>query len=144
MLTRQSLQRFRGKRLCRVRRMHFVVDDVVDRSEGEVQFEFDDNSVLLCEGDTDGETIRLGDSPWPDPFSEPLSPDSEAFVRDHGKWVLIDVSAEAPWNRLIGSPVRGTSTIRTSDGHDRGVLIDIGGVLVCIAVSGDETHVAVL
>lgn len=144
MLTRGGLRRYREKRLTRVQRMHFVFDEVVDRSEGELQFEFDDGSVLLCEGDADGETIRFGDTAWPDPFADPLSGRDAEFVRVHGKWGLFDVSEEDPWNRIVGNVVYDIAMVVKPDGRDRGMLIDIGGILICIAVTADETHVGVL
>src|SRR5436190_1195550 len=82
-----------GQRITTIRRIFFVAGGVVERSNGPIEFSFEDGSCLLLESGPDGETLRLSRASWQDPFLAPLSPENADFVARSGKWTAFCVSA---------------------------------------------------
>jgi hypothetical protein len=54
-------------------------------ADGAVEIVFADGGVLFCDTGPDGDSLRLEDFAWTDPFAGPLSPENEEFVRTSGK-----------------------------------------------------------
>src|SRR6266545_507381 len=91
-------------RVCRLR--YQVGDEVVPTLDGgAVELTFSSGATLYGESGPDGDSLRVKDTPWVDPFAGPLSPENEEYVRTSGKWVRHDVSGEPPFDDLIGRKV---------------------------------------
>jgi hypothetical protein len=135
-----------GDTISRVSRIrHQVGDDVVSGSdEGPVEIKFGHGTTLYGESGADGETIRVKDTPWVDPFAGPLSPENEEFVRTSGKWIKQDVSDEQPFAKLIDRRVADIAPIAGITGKQYGLVLNVSGYLLALYVNGDELYVSLL
>lgn len=125
------------QRIVRVERLRY---DYLGRQEhegGDVQLWFDDG-VLHMTVAADGETVRVEDGPWVDPFSGPRSLDNEAYVAKHGKWNLVNVSDEVPFSGLVGKTIEQVAPLTNRFGRIIGAQIVAGEVVFNVYVYADE------
>jgi hypothetical protein len=135
-----------GDTVSRVSRLRYQLgDDIVSgANEGAVEIGFGDGTTLHCDAGPDGETIRAEDTPWVDPFAEPLSPENEEYVRTSGKWIKQDVSDEEPFADLIGRRVVDVAPITGTTGKQYGLVLNVSGYLLALYVNADELRVRLL
>lgn len=130
-----------GTPIRRVRRIHYVYDGRPDTDFGPIELTLGDHFFLL-DSDSDGESLRVAETAWVDPFSEPLSPENRVFVQQSGKWAAFDVSTLDRWAKLIGEPLSDVEAISNDAGKTTGVVLRTahGGALR-LAVIADELFV---
>ena len=130
-----------GSPIRRVRRIHYVHDGQADTDFGPVELTIGQR-VFLFDNESDGDSLRVTEAAWVDPFSEPLSPENRQFVREHGKWTAFDQSTEDDWARFIGDPLRDVETVTNDVGKTIGIILrtERGGVLR-LGVLADELFV---
>jgi hypothetical protein len=141
-----GLAKYVGGTVSRVHRLKYEVDGEVvsDPNEGTVEVVFDGGAVLLCESAPDGETVRIGEVLWADPFAGPLSPENEEYVRTSGKWTRHDVSDADPFTALIGRKVVDIAPIAGSTGKLYGLVLNVSGYLLACYANADELRVRLL
>ena len=92
----------------------------------------------------DGDSVRIHNDAWIDPFAEPLSPANEDYVRTSGKWTKCDVSDEAPFAHLVGRKLIDVAPMPGATGKLYGLLLNASGYLLAIYANADELHVRLL
>ncbi len=133
-----SLTNALGATVQRVRRVHYVFNGRPDTDFGPVELTIGEQ-VFLFDNAPDGESLRIIEQEWHEPFSEPLSEENQEFVEKSGKWTAFDVSTLGPWAKLIGEPLAGVESITNEDGKTTGILIrTTHGGLVRLGVMADE------
>src|SRR5436309_302811 len=105
-----------GSLITTITRVFFVLGGSVDRSNGPIEFSFEDGSCLLLECGPDGEALRLSRRPWDDPFSDPLTPENAEFVQRSGKWTAFDVSGETPYASFVDARLARCDPVRNIEG----------------------------
>jgi len=125
----------------RVRRIHYVYNGRPDTDFGPVELTIGERSFLFENG-ADGESLRVTETAWADPFAEPLSTENREFVERSGKWTAFDVSTVGRWAKLIGEPLSDVEAITDDGGKTTGVVLrtEHGGVLR-LGVMADELFV---
>lgn len=94
-----------GRRIVRVRRLHYTYQAETNTLDGPIELGFADGSVILCDTAADW-TLQFFGAAWNDPFREPLSEGDRQYVARYGKWGGHDVSGQAPYSWLVGETVR--------------------------------------
>jgi hypothetical protein len=130
-----------GGEISRLERLRYEVGGVRGPDGGDVQLWFGDGVVRLGVA-SEGETLRIGDTPWRDPFAEPLSSENAEYVASHGKWTLVDVSDEEPFRELIGKCVTAVMPLTNRFGRFIGVQLVAGDSSLNVYVHADELHVS--
>jgi hypothetical protein len=90
-----------GTPIRRVRRIHYVYDGRPDTDFGPVELTIGER-LFLFDNEADGESLRVTETAWADPFPEPLSSEDREFVERSGKWTAFDVSTLRRWAKPIG------------------------------------------
>lgn len=145
-MTDLQFTKYCGDSVARISRLRYEVGGKVtsDPADGAVEIAFAGGGVLFCDTGPDGDSLRLQDSAWIDPFTGPLSPENEEFVRTSGKWVRYDVSTEPQFVDLIGRKLFDIAPMVGSTGRLHGLLLDISGFKFLIYANADEVHVSLL
>ncbi|WP_123029014.1 hypothetical protein [Mycolicibacterium stellerae] len=142
----RDLEGLVGKTIRSLQRVFYAIGDVVERNEGPLQLEFNDGSVVLFQSGANGRDLTVRSTPWRDPFAGELSEENRAYVAEHGKWSLFDVSGEHPFADVCGRRVARIAEIHlkeqleaegfpvaeaVAEGHieNFGVIV---GVLLCV------------
>lgn len=133
-----------GDNLTGLRRIFYVLNEDVDRSSGGVELRFASGRFLFCDSAPDGDSISVTTDRWADPFEGKMTPENIEYIASHGKLTAIDVSNEAPFDRLIGHQLIDASKIISVTGKMTGLIINVCGKLIAIYVNSDETYVATL
>ena len=106
-----------------------------------LQMSFESGEVLLLDGMPNGEALSANLTAWRDPFAGNLTPENQAFVDNHGKWKLQDVSMMEPYHSLIGQALRRINPIVNQFGTLSGVQLGFDQVKLCFIVEFDECHI---
>ena len=98
--------------------------------------------IVLIDNDADGESLRVTEAEWLDPFSEPLSVENQDFVKRSGKWSSFDVSTSDQWARLIGDRLSEVEPVANAAGKLTGVILRTDHECVLrLGVMADELFV---
>lgn len=145
-MTGIRLAKYVGDTVQRVNRLRYEVGEKVasGANEGSVEITFGSGSTLLCESAADGETVRVADAPWVDPFGGPLSAENLEFQRTAGRWVKYDASDQEPFAGLVGRQVVDIAPITGTSGKQYGVVVNVSGYLLGMYANADELHVRLL
>jgi hypothetical protein len=129
-----------GHQIVRVERLRYEYLGRQERESGDLQLWLDDGALHISVA-ADGETVRVEDGPWVDPFLGPLSVDNEAYVATHGKWNLVNVSEEVPFSSLVGKTIEQVVPLTNRFGRTIGAQIVAGDVVLNVYVDADELFV---
>jgi hypothetical protein len=127
-----------GSSVSRIRRLLYVRKGDVNEKAGPLELAFDDASVFLLDGGSDGESLTADQGAWIDPFQDPLSEDNKRFVLESGKWTAFDVSDRPPYSRFIGSELRSVQPITQPSGKVVGARLVFATGTISVRVSADE------
>jgi hypothetical protein len=130
-----------GAPIRRVRRVFYVFKGQPDTDFGPIELTIGERTFLF-DNEPDGDSLRVRQEVWLDPFSEPLAMEKRAFVEASGKWTAFDVSTDPSWARLIGEPLIGVEPVVSDAGKTTGIVLrtEHGGVLR-LGVMADELFV---
>lgn len=130
-----------GAPIRRVRRIHYVYDGQADTNFGPIELTIGERPFLF-DNEADGESLRVTETAWSDPFSEPLSAENRKFVQESGKWTAFDVSMLGQWAKLIDEPLSDVEAITNDAGETTGIVLRTshGGALR-LGVMADELFV---
>jgi hypothetical protein len=130
-----------GTPIGRVRRIHYVFNGRRDTDFGPVELTIGERTFLF-DNAADGESLRVTETAWADPFAEPLSIENREFVQRSGKWTAFDVSTLGRWAKLIGEPLSDVEAITDDSGKTIGIVLrtENGGALR-LGVMADELFV---
>ena len=127
-----------GRRIKAIRRMFYVHGVDVDRTEGPIELTFDDGSVLLLDAGTDGEELRVGSTPWHDPFAGVSEPEYIEYVAESGKYTAFDVGSEPPYSHLLGCRIAAITESRLHDDRLRAATLEVNGSRLAVETIADE------
>jgi hypothetical protein len=102
---RDKLAGLIGKRIASIRRLLYVVAGRIESETGPIEITLADGSTFLFNVGPDGESLRIEEGRWRDPFTEPLSRENREFIERSGKVTAFDVSGARPYDALIGRTV---------------------------------------
>jgi hypothetical protein len=130
-----------GAPICRVRCIHYVFNGQSDTDFGPVELTIGERTFLF-DNEPDGDSLRVSQEAWVDPFSEPLTEQNRAFIETSGKWTAFDVSAEGSWTQLIGERLSAVEPVMDDAEKTTGVVLrtEHGGMLR-LGVMADELFV---
>lgn len=131
----------RAGKVVRVERTFYDFKGVIDETQGDIQIQFSDGCARFRSA-RGGEVLEVEESPWSDPFAEPLTDENELFVASHGKWRLIDVSGRAHYRDLIGESLSNVRILANRSGRPCGVKLAFGAAVMNVFVDGDEVCVS--
>jgi hypothetical protein len=129
-----------GKRLRRIGRVLYQRGSDIDAVDGPLELEVDGRTFLL-DGAPDGESLRVREGAWEDPFKEPLSDENLRYIREHGKWHRIDCSQHEHYDTLVGQELREVGLLENEHRRIAGVRLSTNGRSMWFVVEGDECHV---
>lgn len=130
-----------GRRVIRIRRVHYVKPDQKTGATGPIEFTFVDAELVLIDVGPDGDGLRLSTGAWHDPFVEPLSAENRAYVEEVGKWTAFDVTADELYASLIGEAVRWVHPGDAAGGSVASLALGFPSSTVDIRAQADELHV---
>jgi hypothetical protein len=134
-----------GDTIARVCRLKYQIgQEIVFDDSGAVEITFAGGPTFFCDSGPDGDSVRIHDDAWIDPFAEPLSPANEDYVRTPGKWTKFDVSDEAPFAHLVGRKLIDAAPMSGATGKLYGLLLNVSGYLLAVYANTDELHVRLL
>jgi hypothetical protein len=130
-----------GTPIRRARRIHYVYNGRPDTDFGPVELTIGERHFLF-DNEADGESLRVTETTWADPFPEPLRTENREFVQRSGKWTAFDVSSVGGWAKLIGEPLSDVEAITDDGGKTTGIVLrtEHGGALR-LGVMADELFV---
>jgi hypothetical protein len=130
-----------GKRIAFIRRLLYVFAGRVESDIGPVEITFSDGSTFLFNVGPDGESLRIEEGQWRDPFREPLSSENREFVERSGKVTAFDVSAKPPYSPLIGRTVLDVQPIVGPLNKITGTNIITDAGTIRVTIGADEVLV---
>lgn len=136
-----AAQKLTGNTVVRIERVLYEMDGVVELDDGPLEIHLEDGSVLLFDGASDGESLRVRTSPWADPFKDEIGTENEEFVAESGKWTKVSLSKEAPYSELIGAHVKAIAILENEFGREAGLAIETNTRTLWFVIQGDEAHV---
>jgi hypothetical protein len=113
----------------------------VDESRGPLELAFEGGRVLHLTTATDGESVRVIDGLWTDPLSDPDEEVDEAWVREHGRWLRLDVSARPGWAEAVGERLAGIRWLANGHGSVAGAEMRFGPAAMTFVSWGDDEWV---
>ena len=138
-----DIQGWSGRRVEGARRIRYVGPDSSVSSDGPLELSFDDGSVRVLDAGADGESLRISDGAWRDPFAPPQSAQNAEFLSDAGRWTAFDLAGQPPWDALLGVTLQ-IRPIRDSSGRKLiGANISAGPMVVDVHVDSDELVVTI-
>lgn len=129
-----------GKRIAKIRRIHFVFKGEVDRDDGPLEITFIDGSVALFRVGPDGETLDVSCLAWTDPFEEPLSSENARFINAHGKWIAFDVGELDSFKHILGEAVISIAPLVIDNGS--GLALYLKRAIIEVKVVADDIYVS--
>jgi hypothetical protein len=138
---RKNLAEFVGGEIASIARRFYVFEGVAADDRGPVEFVFQDGRFVGLDVGGDGESIRLDEEPWVDPFRRPLSRENAEFVDSSGKWTRFDVSTIEAYAYLIGSRVSQFAPVMGSSGKVIGLGVMTSTGSMRIECDADEVWV---
>ena len=130
-----------GKRIASIRRLLYVSAGSVQSEVGPIEIAFSDDSTFLFNIGSDGESLRLDEAQWHDPFEEPLSPENRRFVERSGKVTAFDMSSVRPYDKLIGRTVLDVQPIVGPLNKITGAAVVTDAGMIRVATAADEVLV---
>lgn len=126
-----------GAEVVALKRVLFCHGAVIDGDEGPIEFSFSDGSTWLFESGGNGEDLHVKNSPWQDPFMDPISEENVSFLLDSGKWEIFNLGlASWSYRRFVGLKLRSA---RMSSANSVCLHFDCGNIEV--TSGGDELRV---
>jgi hypothetical protein len=141
MTTREDLGTFVGATSASIARLFYVFDGTAREDRGPVEITFTDGRFVGLDVGGDGESLRLDDKPWDDPFLDPLSAENAEFVARSGKWTRFDLSAVEPYAHLIGSWVTDVVPVVHRIEKLTGVVVVTSGGSLEVECDADDVWV---
>ncbi|WP_437525285.1 hypothetical protein WME79_37950 [Sorangium sp. So ce726] len=130
-----------GRRLRAVARILFEHGGKFESGDGPLELYLDDGTVVLFDGSADGESLRVQDSPWVDPFEPPISDENRLYIEQSGKWSRVEQSMVPMFASLLGEVICSVTVLKNEFGRDAGIQISIGETNLWFVVVGDECYV---
>lgn len=130
-----------GARLKRIARAFYQHGDAVDESRGALELTFEDGRAIHLTTAPNGESVAVREGPWYDPVADPDGPPDEEWVREHGRWVRVDVSTRPEYAEGIGAPLLVGHWVVNPNGSVAGVELSFGTVMLTFASWGDDEYV---
>ena len=93
-----------GRKIERIKRLHYASQGETNTSDGAIELTFADGSVIMCDTAADW-TLQFFGAAWVDPFPEPISDEERSYMDRYGKWVVADVTDQAPYRALVGETI---------------------------------------
>lgn len=129
-----------GSNLSGIARILYEFDGENEPDDGALELRTE-GFIVLLDGSSDGESLRVRKAAWKDPFGEPLSPDNERYVREHGRWRRVDCSDLENYSDFVGREVTEFRTLINEHGRIAGLRLSVPGRTMWFVVQGDECHV---
>ena len=130
-----------GARLEGVARAFHQHRGQVDESRGALQLSFAGGRILHLTTAINGESVWVRPGPWTDPLADPDEGIDEAWAREHGRGVLVDVSSRAGYAQAAGERLDGVRWLANGHGSVAGVEMRFGPALLTFVSWGDDEHV---
>lgn len=140
-LPNSSLKSLPGRRLRAVARIFFEHGGRIEPGDGPLELYLDNGTVVLLDGAGDGESLRVRDAPWTDPFEPPISAENRLYIEQNGKWTRVEQSSEPRFASLIGEVISSVTILENEFGREAGVKLSIAGADIWFVIAGDECHV---
>ena len=129
-----------GCRIYLIARVFFEFQGSLEQVDGPLEITVSGRSVLFdCEGD--GESLRVRERCWNDPFEGELSADNRQFVESSGRWRRTEVSDWQGYRDLKGHVITEIQLLTNQHGRVAGVRFAANNRFMWFVVEGDECRV---
>jgi hypothetical protein len=85
-----------------------------------------------------GEYLQLFSGRWIDPFASEQSAETAEWVKEHGRWEVVDLSGDDGWQDLLSSAVDAVKLDNANSTTATLVVISAGGRQIKAQVGFDE------
>lgn len=130
-----------GRSVTGVRRIFYEHQGSIDPTNGALELTLSDEATFLFDVASDGESLKVSYEPWQDPFTYPLSPENEAYVRESGKWTA--VHAETGIEQVMGAQIEGCRLVNNAAKKVVGIQLLTTQADISARVEFDEFYVNV-
>lgn len=130
-----------GKTIKSSSRVFYAYKGQVDTSEGPLQIEFTDDSIILLRVAGDGETFIAEKEHWKDPFEGKLDEENLEFIEKSGKAALFDVSNSEPYLALVNSVIEQCYPIIDQFNNICGVQVQTSSTMFNFVIQADEERI---
>jgi len=131
----------RGLRLEAIARAFHEHRGEIDESRGPLELTFEGGRVIHLTTASNGESVAVREGAWYDPVADPDAPPDEAWIREHGRWIRVDVSGRPGYAEGLGAPLLVGHWLVNRNGSVAGVELSFGLVTVTFASWGDDEYV---
>lgn len=135
-----SLKFFKGSRITQLARIFYEFGGEIDTGDGFLEIE-SEGRVVLMENAADGESLRLQERPWQDPFTGELSKENVQYINEYGRWRRIDCSKEKDYSSFIGQVITKICILENEHGTISGICLSVYNRSLWFVVEGDECHI---
>jgi hypothetical protein len=134
------LSRLIGQRIESIARVCYWHRGVADLADGSLEIKVA-GEVVLLDGASDGESLRVRNGPWVDPFDEPVSTENLEYIAEHGRWQRVDCSIHEFYDDFLKEAITDVRLLENEHGRTAGVKISVPARSLWFVVEGDECHV---
>lgn len=133
----EQLNRLVGQVILEVNRVLFKFKGEFDE-DGPLELLLESGEAVLMDGDGDGETLRIRNTRWVDPFRGPLNEENKCYIESHGKWTCVEVSHQPYYRDFKGEVIICVETLSNEFGVEAGVSIETKTAKLWFTVMADE------
>ena len=138
---RRLLEDAVGARLAAVARAWYRHRGETDERTGPLQLAFADGRVVHLTTATNGESVWILPGPWRDPLADPEHGIDEAWAREHGQTVVVDVSTRPGYAAVVGQRLDAVRWLANEHGGIAGAEMRFGRAFLTFVSWGDEEYV---
>lgn len=130
-----------GARVAGASRAWHQREGRTDERTGPLQLTFHDGRILHLTTATNGESVWVRPGPWLDPLAGADGEVDEAWAREHGRQVQVDVAARPGYAEIAGQRLEGVRWLQNGHGSIAGVEMRFGAALLTFVSWGDDEYV---
>ena len=133
--------RAKGSIVESVRVIGFVFNGKPNAENFHLELHLDTGQTRLLRPGRDGESLRISQEPWRDPFEEPITEINAAFVKQYGKWSVLELSSFTPVASLVGQKLTAIAPVFNQTAKLIGLHLITQRGCVSYLVEWDEGHI---
>jgi hypothetical protein len=130
-----------GRELEAVARAFYDHRGALDEGRGALELTFEGGRVLHLTTATNAESVSVREGAWRDPVADPDAEVDDAWAREHGRWIRVDVSERPGYADAVGGRLALVHWLMNEHGSVAGVEMHFGCAVLTFASWGDDEYV---
>ena len=140
----RSIQQVIGLTVLGIRRVFYELRGEMNQTVGALELNLSEGRTLLLDAGPDGESLKLQEQAWEDPFAEErLTPENRAFIARSGKWTAVDVSDDPAYRPVLGGLILQANPILAETNKVVGLVLRTNCGDLRAEVEADDLYVQI-